>query len=240
MGGTTSNTDSAFTSRMKNFLDIVEVRQAFDSEELEAIFRLRYQAYRREEFIPSNSSRLCIDELDLAPNKYDFGFYIAGRLVSSMRLHILTKATPYAAAMLAFPDIVQPWLDQGKTFIDPSRFVVDFECSKLYPELPLAMMRLPIMAAQFFHADHGIFCVRHEHVAFYKRVFHSEPKSKFRKFPYVDMSVMLLRTETKNPGKGIFKRYPFFKSNYFEQRALFRETMLGNSSFVENSVVLPV
>ncbi len=240
MSGTRSTGSSAFVGRMGDFLDIVEVRQAFDGEELESIFRLRYEAYRREKFISRNSGGLCIDELDQAPNKFDFGFFIAGRLVSSLRLHILTKANPQAAAMLAFPDIVQPWLDQGKIFIDPSRFVVDYECSKLYPELPLAMMRLPIMAAQFFHADHGVFCVRKEHVAFYKRVFHSESKSEFRKFPYVDMSVMLLRTETKNPEKGIFKRYPFFKSSYIEQRALFREIGSGNSLFTENSVVMPV
>ncbi len=229
----------SFADRMSDFLDIVEIRQAFDGEELEAIFRLRYQAYRRENFIPANASGLCIDELDTAPNKYDIGFYIAGRLVSSLRLHVVTKENPQAAAMMAFPDIVQPWLDEGHVFIDPSRFVTDHECSKLYPELALAMMKLPSMAVEYFNAKYVIFTVRAEHVAFYKRVFRSKPMSGVRKFPYVDFDVILLRTETENREEEVYKRYPYFRSNYLELRQLFSTDTAGNRRFVENTAVIP-
>lgn len=239
MSGTKETSNSAFNRRMTDFLDIVEVRQAFDGEELDAIFRLRYEAYRRENFISPNSSKLCIDELDLAPNKYDFGFYIAGRLVSSIRIHVVSKENPQAAAMLAFPDIVQPWLDQGKLIVDPSRFVVDYECSKLYPELPLAMMKLPCVAVDYFDADYAVFTVRTEHVAFYKRVLRSVPMSDVRKFPYVDFDVVLLRTETKNREEAVYKRYPYFKSSYLEQRQLFHKETGRFLQHAENSAVLP-
>lgn len=214
----------SYSDRVRSFIDIVEIRRAVDPEDLEAIYRLRYDAYRRENFIGPNPEKLCIDELDEAENHYDFGFYLNDRLLSSMRLHIVTKQNPQCATMLAFPEIVGSWLEQGKTLIDPSRFVTDLECTELYPELPLVMMRLPIMAAQYFKADHGVFTVRREHVAFYKRVFRSEPVSEFRKFPYVDFDVVLMRTDTNNPDQGVFKRYPYFRSDYLEQRALFRNT----------------
>jgi hypothetical protein len=215
----------SYSDRVRRFIDIVEVRRAVDAEDLEAIYRLRYNAYRRENFIRPNSEKLCIDELDDSKNHYDFGFYLNDRLLSSMRLHIVTKHDLQCATMLAFPEIVGPWLEQGKILIDPSRFVTDLECTALYPELPLVMMRLPIMAAQYFQADHGVFTVRREHVAYYKRVFRSEPMSGFRKFPYVDFDVVLMRTDTNNPDQGIFKRYPYFRSDYLEQRALFRNAI---------------
>ncbi len=240
MSSTDKPATSLFEDRMRNFIDIVECRQALDAEDREAIYRQRYDAYRRENFIESNSDRLCIDELDYAPNKHDFGFYIAGQLVSSMRIHVVTKEQPNAATMLAFPEIVQPWLDQGQVFIDPSRFVADLEASRQYPELPLAMMKLPSMAVEYYDADYVIFTVRTEHIPFYKRVFRSVEMSEIRKFPYVDFNVILLRTETKNREEAVYKRYPYFKSTYLEQRALFREFSSGFLQQAENSVVYPV
>ena len=212
----------SYSDRIQSFIDIIDIRRAVDAEDLETIYRLRYDAYRRENFIRPNPDKLCIDELDESKNHIDFGFYLNDRLLSSMRLHIVTTHNPQCATMLAFPEIVSQWLDQGKILIDPSRFVTDLECTALYPELPLVMMRLPIMAAQYYKADHGVFTVRREHVAFYKRVFRSEPVSGFRKFPYVDFDVVLMRTDTSNPDQGIFRRYPYFRSTYLEQRALFR------------------
>jgi len=221
MSEQSQKTYPTYLERVSNFLEIVEIRRALDGEDLEAIYRLRYDAYRREKFIPENLDNKCIDELDEGDNHFDFGFYLGGRLLSAMRIHVATQAQPQCATMLAFPELVGPWLEQGKTLIDPSRFVTDLECSVLYPELPLVMMKLPIMAAEYFKADHGVFTVRAEHVRFYKRVFRSKPMSEFRKFPYVDFEVVLMRTDTDNPDENIFKRYPFFRSNYVEQRALF-------------------
>ncbi len=228
-----------YTDKVRDFIDIVEIRRATDSEDLDEIYRLRYEAYRRENFIRPNPGKMCIDELDDSKNHFDFGFYLNGRLLSSMRLHIVTSQEPQCATMLAFPEIVGKWLDEGKTLIDPSRFVTNLECSALYPELPLVMMRLPIMAAQYFNADNGVFTVRPEHVAFYKRVFRAKEMSEFRKFPYVDFNVILMRTDTNNPEKGIFKRYPYFKSSYLEQRALFKKSSPLLTSVTEISDFIP-
>ncbi len=232
-------TVSSFAERMAEFLDIVEFRHAIDGEDLEAIYRLRYEAYRRENFIPKNTEKICTDKLDHALNKHVFGIYITGKLVSSIRLNILSKDHPYSPSMMAFSDILEPWLNQGQVFIDPSRFVTDLEVPTQFPELPMAMMKIPIMAAQYFSANYGLSSIRTEHAAFYKRVFHSRQVSEVRKFPYVDMQVILLRTETKNPDQSIFKRYPFFKSSYLDQRALFREQPVLPLSKMENSMVHP-
>ncbi len=229
----------SFESRMRDFFEIIDIRPTKDAEDFEAIYRLRYQAYRRENFIPPNAERLCTDELDTTPNKHLFGIYIAGELVSSIRLSILSKEHPHSPSMMAFSDILNPWLDAGQVFIDPSRFVTERNVPLVYPELPLAMMKIPIMAAQYFKASYGLSTVRTEHAAFYKRVFHSKQVSDIRHFPYVDMNVVMLRTETKHPERGIFRRYPFFRSNYLEQRALFRDAGEVRDRRTKNTLVFP-
>ncbi len=239
MRGSDESPRLSFLERMGEFFDIVEFRQAIDGEDLEAIYRLRYNAYRRENFINSNAERICTDELDHVPNKHVFGIYIAGRLVSSIRLNILSWSHPYSPSMMAFGDIVQPWLDQGQIFIDPSRFVTDQEASIQFPELPMAMMKIPVMAAQYFNANYGLSSIRTEHAAFYKRIFRSRPVSKVRKFPYVDMQVILLKTETQDADRGVFARYPFYRSNYLDRRLLFRENSVLPLSRTENSMVHP-
>lgn len=240
MGNAKPDGGRKFAKRMTEFLDIVEFRHAEESEDLEAIYRLRYQAYRREKFIESNPEKICRDDLDSASNKYVFGVHIAGRLVSSIRLNILSRANPCSPSMMAFSDILQPKLEQGLVFIDPSRFVTDLECITLYPELPMAMMRIPVMAAQYFNASYGLSSIRSEHAAFYRRVFRAEQVSNVRKFPYVDMAVILLKFDTKNPEDGIFKRYTFFKSNPLERRVLFRKKLHVPLAPAEISLVHPL
>ncbi|MEX0860662.1 MAG: hypothetical protein WD017_07005, partial [Cucumibacter sp.] len=61
---------SRFAQGLLDLLERVEYRPATYSEDVEEIYRLRYEAYRREGYIPENPDRRCIDALDEAPNVY--------------------------------------------------------------------------------------------------------------------------------------------------------------------------
>ncbi|MEM7302094.1 MAG: hypothetical protein AAF468_13500 [Pseudomonadota bacterium] len=206
---------------MTEFLDIVEFRRATSAEDLESIQRLRYRSYRREDFIDANDSGLCTDSIEYTPNAMSFGLYVAGQLVAAIRLHVLTKDCPYGPSMLVFPDIIQPELDEGRVFIDPSRFVTDEESARLYPELPYMTLRIVVMASLYFNADYGLSSIRKEHAAFYRRVFNSTVASDVRSYTYVRMQVQLMKTDVDSLRSTFFQRYPFFASNYVEQRQLF-------------------
>ena len=94
-------TDSGFLGRARSnpsFSDLVigllrkiDARRADSAEEREAIFRLRYDAYRREGVIPANPSATFSDAYDQTPNAYLFGLYIEGKLASSIRIHVASK-----------------------------------------------------------------------------------------------------------------------------------------------------
>ena len=46
---------SNFTTTLIDLMDRVEYRRVSADEQMDPVYRLRYEAYRREEFIPVNS-----------------------------------------------------------------------------------------------------------------------------------------------------------------------------------------
>lgn len=186
------------------------------------IYRLRYEAYRREESVPFNDAGIVVDDLDDTPNGMSFGVHIDGELVSSIRLHHLTAAERRSPSMKVFPEVLGPMLDRGDRFIDPSRFTSDYEASLAYPALPFLTLRIAVMATVHFGATMCLALVRPEHAAFYRRVFQSEEMGEARTYPGLAFPVALYgaRVEERRH-HSIFSRYPFFMSTPEERRKLF-------------------
>jgi hypothetical protein len=89
---------------------------------------LRYRCYRAEGLIdPRTPNEVFLDEFDHAPGAQVFGVRLPqGRIVSSIRLHILRNDDHASSATReAFSDILRPMIAAGKTLVDGARFVVD-------------------------------------------------------------------------------------------------------------------
>jgi hypothetical protein len=96
-----STTNLATTSRENDFANYVTSLssriawvRAETTEERQAIFRLRYQAYLREGMIPANPFEKFTDGADNVENSYLFGVYIDGKLASSLRLILAPRTIP--------------------------------------------------------------------------------------------------------------------------------------------------
>lgn len=212
---------SRFAGALMDILDRVGYARVSSHELDNPVYRLRYEAYRREESVPFNDAGVVVDDLDEAPNCMAFGVYIDGALVSSIRLHHLTARHRLSPSMKVCPDVLGPLLDRGETFIDPSRFTADYEASLAYPALPFLTLRLAVMASVHFSASCCLALVRPEHAAFYRRVFGSEKMSEVRSYPGLTFPVALFGAyvETKLP--ETLRRYPFFRSTAAERQQLF-------------------
>lgn len=211
-----------FAAALMDILDSVEYRRVNLSELTDPIFRLRYDAYRREDFIPANDEEIASDDLDSVPNGMCYGIYIDGRLVSSIRLHHLTAEHRRSPSMTAYADILHPMLDKGMHFIDPSRFTVDRDAALAFPALPFLTLRLAAMACEHFVPDYCLSSIRQEHAAFYKRVFASEQWAGERflggglKFP-----VRLYAASYGAIRDRVADRFPFFMSTPEERARMF-------------------
>ena len=215
---------SHFAGTLVDILDRVEYRRVNPDDLNDPIYRLRYDAYRREDFYPFNSLGLLRDDFDdfgNFPNSWNFGVYIDGALASSLRIHHLTPEIRKSPANSLFPDILQPLLDAGATFIDPTRFTVDFEASLAYPALPFLTLRLAVMATRHFNATYGLHCVRPEHGPLYKRVLSSGLMAPARKWHDVGFPMELWGTRAQEVYERTLRRYPFFHSSEEERQQLF-------------------
>ena len=212
---------SRFAEALVDLLDKVEYRRVSVEDQLDPVYRLRYEAYRREEFIPFNSQQVVRDEFDELPNVRCFGVYIGGQLVSSLRLHHLTKANPLSPSQSVFPDLIDPLLERGLSLVDPGRFTADHEASLAYPALPFLTLRIAVLASAHFKADFGLASVRPEHSAFYKRVLGFSEWSGPRYYHGLAFPMILLGSDVPAVYPDILRRYPFFMSTEEERQALF-------------------
>ncbi len=214
---------SRFTGTLFDILDRVEYSRVPMDVADNPIYRLRYEAYRREESVPFNDAGTVVDDLDATPNGMSFGVHIDGQLVSSIRLHYLNAAHRLSPSMKVFPDVLGPRLERGDRFIDPSRFTADYEASLAYPALPFLTLRIAVMATVHFRATMCLALVRPEHTAFYKRVFLSEDiAGEVRTYPGLAFPVSLYGAKVEqHRHASIFSRYPFFMSTEDEREKLF-------------------
>lgn len=212
---------SRFASTLLDSLDQVSYARIRPDDVEDPVYKLRYEAYRREDFLPFNAAGIYTDPLDRSPNAYTYGVYIGERLVSSIRVHHLTPDTRISPSLGVFGDILAPMLDRGLTFTDPTRFTADHDASLAYPALPFLTLRIGLMASEHFGADYCLQSVRPEHAAFYKRVFLSEPMGPERSYSQLSFPIVLVGSHVPETLPRILRRFPFFASTRGEREALF-------------------
>ena len=203
-------------------LERVEHRPARTESEREAIYRLRYEAYRRENYIEPREDGLLYDPAyDEAPNCWNIGTYIDGELASSLRIHVGRQEGDVLPDGVVFTDVVTPHLRQGRIIADPTRFATKFDFSRRFPEMPYLTLRPGWMAGAYFHADFIISTMRVEHQAYYTRVFGYELWGEPRAYPVVNRKVACMGFNYFAQKGRVESRYPFFRSTPEERQALF-------------------
>jgi hypothetical protein len=211
----------SFVGKVQQLVDSVEYRRVETPRLLEDVFRLRYEAYRKEGAIEANSSERLEDKFDQGPNVGNFGLYLEGQLISALRIHVLQDDERTSPAAATFPDLLFPELDKGKIIIDPNRFVAGYARARSLPELPYATLRLAIMAADYFDAEMITATVRPEHQAFYARIVRCYPVCPPRVYPNLTKLFGLMVADFKRDRGGVVRRYPFFDSTAAERQTLF-------------------
>ena len=212
---------NSFVDRVDRLLQRVDYRRADSIEERIAIFRLRHEAYLREGAIAPRLSGEFSDPFDDNENAWIFGVYVDGQLASSIRLNITLPDAARFPTLDVFADILRGEVLAGKCFVDPTRFVADRTASRLYPELPYVTVRLPWMASEYFKADVLLAAVRTEHQAFYKRLLGHQAVCAPRPYPNLQKPISLMTLDYGAARERVHRRYPFFRSTYFERRMLF-------------------
>jgi hypothetical protein len=215
---------SQFSERVAQLLRRVTYRRAESPDEREAIFRLRYEAYLREGEIGPIGSKRFSDPVDDEQNTFNFGVYIDDVLAGAIRLSVTMPGAARLPAFAVFEDVLAPEIQAGKTFVDPSKFVADYASSKRYPELPYVILRIAWIAMAYFKADLMLGAIRVEHQPFYKRVWRCRLICPPRPYPGLCTPVCLATVDYAAVQDEVHRRYPFFRSDFLEQKMLFERS----------------
>ncbi len=211
----------SFADRVQHLLSRAEYRLAVAPREREAIFRQRYRAYLREQAIDANATGLFTDPYDETENARVYGIYVGERLCASMRVHATSPGCRALPAMWAFADVLEPELDAGRIIVDPSRFVVDYEASREFPELAYVTARLGWIAGEHYGADIVLSTARAEHQAFYRRVFNYRLVADCRPYNTLKKPLSLLFLDFQQQKAVVEARLPFLRSTPAERGGIF-------------------
>ncbi len=217
---------SSFTKRVLRLLDRTEYRLCEGGEDLEAIYRLRYKSYVLNGIIDPNPQRLYSDDIDDAPNCRRYGVFVEGRLVSTVRIHVLDRFNLQSPSTIAFGDIILPRLEAGEVFIDPSRLATDPDIAGRNPLLPYITLRIAVAASVHYKANYCLSTVRLDHAGFYRKIFQSEKVADPRPYPGSKVPVIMYQGDVRVI-PDIFRRYPFFDSSPLERKLLFDRPSIG-------------
>jgi N-acyl amino acid synthase FeeM len=211
---------TGFSASVMRFLESIEYRRVDNADDLEDVARIRYKAFTMVGLAPQNGE-LLIDELDFKPNAHVMGIFFDEQLVSTIRVHHVTSAERDSVAVSHFPDVMNPMLDAGQTFIDPVRFAADPDIMREYPALPYLTLRVATMATDYFQTDYCLSVIKPNHRAFYKRIFNSHPLVEPRFFKKYDSNIELHASNAHVELQKIYDRFPFFNSQLCERRLMF-------------------
>jgi len=210
----------SLNDRIFEVMEHIEYRRIVTPEDFEAIGKLRATAFDARMIYPKKMANSAVDELDHAPNAYVFGMYYYGELVSTVRLHVLTRENPHSVSLRLFPETLQPLIDQGMTFIDPTRLAIDEAISHDVPGLPLLMLRIPFMATVHFDTNACLALVKEGHAPFYRKIFRSTLLAGPKQFDVFAFPAVLFAS-ARQYEHDVYRRYPLFNSTAAERRMLF-------------------
>ena len=180
-----------------------------DSQDLEEVYRLRYKCYRAERTIAKNERCVMSDAFDQTENCVHVGVEIDGKIMASVRLHMVSMLTPTSPSLEVFPEVLQE-VKKGQTVLDTTRFVIDPFARKQRVPLNFLVLRIPFLATVFYDIDLALAAVRPEHAPFYRRYLGYELAIEPRSYPSLKKPIQLLTANVREQRKAVLARTPVF------------------------------
>ena len=173
-------TVTKFDERVLLLHDRITYKRMSTPQDMEAVHRLRYDAYVRARMIDKDDGgdaagqRGWSDDYDRDPNCYNMAVYHEDRMLGCIRIHVADRAHQRMPSTKHIPDYISEWLAEGHTLVDCSRFSHVDKLPGYLKLLPFATLRLTCMACVHFDADYSVQVVQKKHAGFYQNQLHSE------------------------------------------------------------------
>ena len=210
---------SAHVMRLFQTLETIEYRRITSAEDLDAVAAVRRAAYG-EAAIYADPDRPVCDASDLDPDTYVFGIHWQEMLVATMRINILSNESRASNSLHFFPNVLNPLLDQGMKFMDPTRFAITPGMDREIPGLAILVLRLGLAAVRHFKCDFGLAMIKEGHGGFYRKIFNYTQIAPFAQFSTFNPKYGLFSTP-RSMTETVCQNYPVLDGLPLEWRMLF-------------------
>ena len=179
------------------------------SQDLEKVYRLRYNCYRTERSIAENERCIMTDQFDETPNCVHVAVEMDGEIFAAVRLHLVSKLSLESPTLAVFPELLN-YVKRGQTILDSTRFVINPAARKQRVSLHFLVLRIPFLATMFYDIDLALAPVRVEHSAFYRRYLGYELAMEARSYPGLKKPIQLLTAKAREQRDAVLARTPVF------------------------------
>ncbi len=210
----------SLNERIESLMHRVEYRRMIDFEDREAVYHLRRKAYAKNNTDIEEWAAEAIDDPH-EENSDTVGVFIDGRLVGSVKITVATQSSPNCQSSSYAPEAVGKLLESGGVVIDPGRLVADVDAARDYPELPYLLLRVAILAVQYFEASYSLSLVNKRHAPFYNRVFMAKPIAGPVWCAPLQAELTLMACDVEKDLMAVLERFPFWRASYLEMRQMF-------------------
>jgi hypothetical protein len=179
--------------------DVAEVRS---EEELKAVGAFRYKCYLAEGLIEPRPEESFLDEYDFVDTARIFMVLSCGRIVGTIRLHILDATDHRSATMTAFSDVLMPKILSGMTLIDGARFAVAPDLGALRLSVARQTLRLYSKFERSHGVDYGVAAIEESRVEFYHRLYGFNQIAEPRSYGGLKKNLVLMGVDFHRHGIG--------------------------------------
>ncbi|QQA43391.1 N-acyl amino acid synthase FeeM domain-containing protein [Pelagovum pacificum] len=174
---------------------VFEVTQVRSEDELREVGEFRYRCYLAEGAIAPREDEEFVDEFDRIENAHIHAIRSAGRIVGTIRLHILDRYNHSSATMSAFSDVLMPKIMAGQTLIDGARFAVDPNLGSMRLPVARQALRLCMNYERTYPVQYGVAAVPQSRVPLYNRLYGFEQLSAPRPYAHLNKELTLIGVE---------------------------------------------
>jgi hypothetical protein len=177
--------------------DDIEIVKAKTESDFRAIGGLRYRCYRAEGLIDETRDEMFLDQFDHAEGALVYAVYLKGRIVSSIRLHVLNEEAASSATFEAFPDVLGPMIASGMTLVDGARFVVDPTIGSTRLSIAWQTLKICLRVADEIDADYGVAAVQPSHVHLYQKIYNFSQIAEPRDYCMLNTKLALIGVDLR-------------------------------------------
>lgn len=184
------------------------IRRVCTAKLREAVFELRYRAYRHQDVIAPDASARFEDEFDHAENSIIWALEEDGAIVASMRSTWATQGGKQTIPeMLAYQDVIHAVVPAGAALISGNRLVTLPQSMSRSSRAVESLLRFHLQVAAR-EGRWALAAARHNHLPYYQRLLALEHVSEPRRYPGLTCDMYLMACDFLSNINEVILRNP--------------------------------